>query len=648
MPDPLIPNPGTPDEKNPGPPAEGEGLPVNADIDASPIPPMDEVPGMQPGVLDLSQAGTYEPNGTPEKGVANADFDRAPKTTDDPSLLRSESHMTSPVAAESEGEPPPTAAAEGVSDTRQAAGEPPAPDAVQMASATMPPGVTQAPQTLVPDEQGSADAAAENLPLSATATPAPTSEAVSAANPLPTEAQALEAMATAQSDEAGSASGTLFTEVSPVPTSGAQSQTVSAPSDAMPAAPPSETIADSPDVTTPPRTQATTAEEVSEQTATLPSLAADAVPTESAPLPSASVMDASETDAEDNLAVARSEQPAPEDRTMQTDAMPVTPSTVPSPTPEPQAVAADEPPGEPAEEESPLQLAGMAIDPNNPFSGVMTDSLSADDGGSTHTNPIMQGMKPEVHHEHAEHPAVLEDTDATMTGGETAEAAQPSEAEASPQPDHPHESASDSLYRPLGSTPAAPETPGSAATQPGSAESDSPPTENAAAKEATAPVIDPRVKELFEQGDTALSQAPDPDAKDGFTLEQEAKNAVKQQKAENEKKRFSRFNKMLEMGTALAMCSFLLATTLFVGGSALESRAVSFHDTIDASGQTQIKIASGEEYYIRGEHPLFAGEEIRIADGSAVIRFEEGSQVRLRNDTERDADPFSPGAENPA
>lgn len=159
-------------------------------------------------------------------------------------------------------------------------------------------------------------------------------------------------------------------------------------------------------------------------------------------------------------------------------------------------------------------------------------------------------------------------------------------------------------------------------------------TETSHPIQSDTPIIDPRIKEIFAQGNTILSNVPDPNASDGFELSSVPGEEKGKQKPDQEKKKYSRFARILHITSALALGIFLLATTLLIGGSALEKQVIAHINSIEAFGQTKIEISSGDSYFIRGNYPIFGGETISVQNGSAIIRFEEGSIVRLRGNSE--------------
>lgn len=133
-----------------------------------------------------------------------------------------------------------------------------------------------------------------------------------------------------------------------------------------------------------------------------------------------------------------------------------------------------------------------------------------------------------------------------------------------------------------------------------------------------------------------LSETPvpiPPTAIDGTDMP----GAKPDKKVESDSSKIARnlkFHRIMFMSTALTMGIFLLAITLFLGGGALEERASVFNDVVKSYGETKITLLSGDNYYIRGNHPLFGGEIINVKNGSAEINFGEGSTIRLRENTQ--------------
>ncbi len=143
------------------------------------------------------------------------------------------------------------------------------------------------------------------------------------------------------------------------------------------------------------------------------------------------------------------------------------------------------------------------------------------------------------------------------------------------------------------------------------------------------PVIDPRIKEIFAEGNTILSALPDPNASDGFDVNPLLEKQEKEKTEKSNKKHSSRLTQSLYIVSALAIGFCLLATTLLIGGSQLEKKTLAHINDIEAFGETRIEISSGEGYFIKGEYPIFGGETITIGNGNAIIDFAEGSQIRL-------------------
>ncbi len=302
-----------------------------------------------------------------------------------------------------------------------------------------------------------------------------------------------------------------------------------------------------------------------------------------------------------------------------------------------------EPPDDEAEKETPgINLPGIGIDPNNPFSQVVLSDTLAEDEDSQSTKPVMGGMAPEPRAK-VSNPITPQTPPAPEE--EIVDQAPPESSTvqvvASGEPKHEAEearnpAAGDSLYQLL--------EPQKQAVQQQQQEEGPPKPEtkntgpSAATPEKTgqsdAPVIDPRIKEIFAEKGTALSEKADADAKDGFEHETVAGKEKRRSKEKKDLRQFSRFSKFLQIGTSLALGVFLLATTLFIGGSALEKQVVQHENMIEAFGETKIKLSSGDSYYIKGKHPFFGGENISIENGSATITFEEGNQIRLRDNTE--------------